>query len=119
MRLNARETQQRDRLAELEDRAGGLLAAPDAGVWTQGGLDALPTASRNDIDAILDLVGAPKTVPAQLSLADKRAFLKVRLTESAEVVMIAARNFEAMPDETVNTLYDALAELEHRSGRRT
>ena len=118
MKLDSKHIQQRDRLAELEDQAGGLLAAPDATTWTKGDFAKQPATTKDQVDAILDEVGAPRKRFVVLSMADKRTALRETLTESAEFVLIAARNFESLPDDTVNTLYDALVQLRQKAAKR-
>lgn len=129
MRLEDKETRLRDELAELEGRAGSVLAGADAELLTEETLSRFDRGElRREADAVLNSIGAPPcaapapalsvvTNPA-LTLEAKRAIVTERLTSSANLVLIAARNFEGLPDETVNTLYDQLVELDKRAVSR-
>ena len=128
MKLDNKELQLRDRLSELADEAGGLLAGSETTIWTEASLKGMDLqAIREESDRILDEVGVQRSRKTQttvvvatttISYADKLALLTERLTQGANLVLIAARNIENLPEETVNTLYDQLIELDQRAGSR-
>lgn len=124
MRLDEKEIQRRDFHAELEDEAGGVLAGVSASVLTQESIEGIDLdLLRRESDEILQMVGVQRTQPTLTVVSnptattyeDKVAYVRGKLTESAQMVLLAARNFEGLPKETVNTLYDELIELEHRA----
>ena len=126
MTLDKKELALRDSLADLADEAGSVLAGTDATVWTQTSLKGMNRDTlRQESDRILDEVGVSRIRQARVfvtmttpTLADKRALLTERLTQGAKLVLVAARNFENLPEETVNTLYDQIIELDKRAASR-
>lgn len=124
MKLDEATIKRRDLYSGREDEAGGLLAGFGATALPkeplgEPELDAL----RRESDAILDAVGVKPALALvdnsrPLSYESKLAFLQHKLTDSANVVLLAARNFESMPRSTVETLYDELIELDQRASAR-
>ena len=71
MRRVPEHTHQLDLISDLEDQAGGLLAAPDGQLWSAEDLDVEPILSPDIVEGILDELGVSRKLKVSLSSAKK------------------------------------------------
>lgn len=98
--------------------AGGMLLDIDPEALSKEPL-AMPDISLPEVEAFLDSIGVRRNVPAKAeTVAEMKKAISRIFETNAKVAMLAARNFESLPDEAVKSVYLELLELQERARRR-
>ena len=111
------------RLEQLEDKAhgafaGGMLLDMEAGALSKEP-QALPKVDFGTIDTVLVSLGLCRlTPPKARTIEEKKKQIVSLLQTSSQVAGIAARNFEALPDEAVDSIYEELMELQQKASQQ-
>ena len=117
------QNQRWSKLDELEDKAlgmfvGGMLLDTDAEALSKEPV-ALPPVDINQIEALLDAQGVVRMTPKKAeTVAEMKKEIVLIFETSAQYASIAARNFDALPDDAVKSIYEELLELQQKARRK-
>lgn len=121
--MKEKDNQRRSELDELEDKAlgmftGGLLLTLDPDALSKEPV-ALPQVDADAVESLLDSMGVTRVTPKRAETVEAmKKEISFIFETNAEVAMLAARNFEALPDEAVKSIYEELLELQEKARRR-
>lgn len=110
-------------LDELEDKAlgmfvGGMLLDVDADALSKEPV-VRALVNISEIEHLLDARGVVRNTPKKTETVSEMKKQIVRIFETnAQYASIAARNFDALPDDAVTSIYEELLELQQKARRK-